>query len=159
MKPTIDLYIGKKVIGTVHGEQPWQWGIRLEGDVEIRNKDERETWAANEQVMTSLDGYRLMALSLSPRDTTLHFAGPAATKIEISYSPTKYAIFDPKYGTESFPQWPEELEEMGIPAIEGGELTGPPSEEWAEQETRLVEEREAKRGLEATEFLADMEEQ
>jgi hypothetical protein len=146
VKPTIDLYRGKKIIAVVRGEESWEWGIKLQGDVEIRNKDVREEF----RPMDVVNRY-IAAFSLSPRDTTLHLSDGQ----KISFAPTKYAIFDPRYGSESYPQWPEELEEMGIPAIEGGEVSGESSPEWKAEEARLVEEREAQRGADAAEFLRE----
>jgi hypothetical protein len=154
VKPTIDLYVGKKVVAVIKGDLPWEWGLKLEGDVEIRNKDESEViWPMPQQII----GYYFMHMSLSEQDTTLHFVGPGNENVTISYNPTKYAIYDPKYGSESYPQWPELLEEMGIPAIEGGEITGEPSSEWKVEEHRLVQERDQRRTKDAEEFLQDTE--
>jgi len=157
MKPTIDLYVGKKVVGITRGEEDWEWGIKFEGDVEIRNKDRRETYRPEEIGLLVAYGMRLMAFSLSVHDTTLHFAGAGAAKISWSFSPTRYVIVDPKYGGEVFPQWPEELEEMGIPAMEGGGISPEPSPEWQEEEARLVQAREKRVQQSAQEFLQEDE--
>jgi hypothetical protein len=154
-KPDISLYVGKKVVGITRGKEPWEWGIKLEGDVEIRNKDPRETVYPSDFEILVNHGMHLMAFSLSTRDTTLHFAGPGATKISWSFAPTKYVIVDPKYGGEVYPQWPEELEEMGIPAMEGEGVSAEPSEEWAEEETKLVQAREQRVQQNAEEFLKE----
>lgn len=153
MKPTLDLYIGRKVVAVTRkpdGEE-WEWGIKLQGDVEIRNKDRRETFRPMKIV-----NYRLSSISLSPRDTTIHFT-KGNTKITASFNPTQYVIFDPKYGGEVFPQWPEELDEMGIHSHPEEGASSEPSEEWPEEERKLVAESDARRESDRVEFLKDTE--
>lgn len=149
MKPTIDLYLGKKIIAVVRGEQPWEWGIKLEGDIEIRNKDERETMAP-----IGLVGDRFAHLSMSLRDTVVH----TMKGQKFSFNPTRYTIYDPRYGSEVLPQWPEELELAGnVP--EGLEPSGEPTdaEAWLEVERKEETARQdrAQQGL--TDFISEEE--
>lgn len=150
MKPTLDLYTGQKVIAITRGEEPWEWGIKLESGVEIRNKNREEIFRPMKLVNT-----RIMAYSLSPRDTTIHFAGEGASKVTVSFKPTQYAIVDPKHGGEVYPQWPEELEERGIPSHPEEEISALPGNEWPAEEERLVNERERRIQQQAQEFLKE----
>lgn len=152
--PDLSLYLGQRVVSLTKGAEQWEWGIKLESGVEIRNKDVREIFRP-----MGITNMRLQSLSMSERDTMLHFVGSGAKKVTIAMPPTGYAIFDPKYGSEIFPQWPEELEEMGITANEG--MAKPRLEaasEWQEEESRLKVVRDQRIGQEATEFMKDTEE-
>lgn len=150
--PDLSLYIGKKVTAITKGDEQWEWGIILDGGVEIRNKDVRETFRPD----TSLIGMRFQSMSVSTRDTTLHFIGHGAAKVSIGLKPTGYAIFDKRYGSEIFPQWPEELDEMGITANEGmAPPRQPPAPEWDEEEKRLEHARQERISGEAVEFIKD----
>lgn len=154
-KPDLGLYVGKKIIGFTHGKEEWEWAIQLEGGVEIRNKDRREVFPADTQGIDSILGYHLGALSLSPKDTTLHFMGPGAAKVTISFSPTKYVIHDPRHGGEVWPQWDEYLESQGIPSMEGEPVSDEPSEEWPKEETRLLQEQQHRAQITAEEWLKE----
>jgi hypothetical protein len=149
-KPDLSLYVGKKVIAIVRGEKDWEWGVKLQGDVEIRNKDRRESFRPMKIV-----NYYFSAMSLSTRDTTLHFAGPGNDKQVVSFTPTKYVIFDPKYEGEVWPQWDEYLESMGIPSMEGEEISAEAGEQWPDEEARLRQEREQRIQAGATNFLRE----
>jgi hypothetical protein len=151
--PDLSLYMGQRVISITYGDETWEWGIKLESGVEIRNKDVRETFHP-----TKLVNMRFQSMSVSERDTTLHFMGAGATKVSIGLKPTGYAIFDPKHGSEIYPQWTEELEEMGITANEGmAPPRSAPAPEWEREESRLKKTRDGRIAGEATEFLADTE--
>lgn len=151
--PDLSLYMGQKVVAITKGEEVWEWGIKLESGVEIRNKDVKETFKP-----MGLVNMRFQSMSLSARDTTLHFMGGGASKISVGLKPTGYAIFDPKYGSEIFLQWPEELDEMGITANEGmAPPRSTPAPEWSKEEQRLKNVRDGRIEGEAVEFLAEEE--
>jgi len=153
--PELSLYIGQKVIAITRGDEAWEWGIKLESGVEIRNKDPREIFRP-----MGLVKYRFQSMSMSGQDTTLHFMGPSAAKFSIGLKPTGYVIYDPAYGSEVFPQWPEELEDMGIHANEGlGHHREPAGSEWPTEELRLKIAREVRTSSEASDFIKDTEEQ
>lgn len=112
-KPDLTLYVGKKVTEIVRPENalPWQWAIKLENGVLIVNKDRRETF-----VPSGIVGYSISTISFSVRDTTIHFFKAESEMMKWSLNPTQYAVHDPKHGGEVYPQWPQELEEAGIPS-------------------------------------------
>src|SRR5262245_56667847 len=150
MKPTLDLYVGHKVIAITRGEEEWEWGIKLAGDVEIRNKDELEVFRP-----IGLVNHRLTSISYSERDTSIHFMrnGQKAT---ISLKPTGYVILDPRYGGEAYPQWPEFLDDMGITANEGkAEPSARPLPDWIQAERRIAAEQQRRVQDEAAEFLKE----
>lgn len=154
-KPTIDLFIGERVIGITHGDEPWEWGIMLESGVEVRNKDERETM----RPMFLVEQHCvLQTISQSSLDTTLHFRKYDGLMENVSFKPTAYTICDPKYGDEVYPQWPVELDEMGITANEGKAGVSPEPEnpdEWRKEELRRRESARQRHEQQATEFLAE----
>lgn len=156
MKPDLSLYVGKKVTAITRGEQPWEWGIKFQGDVEIRNKDEREVLAP-----IGLVGMFFTHMSFSLHDTTMYFTGLGKKTERFSFNPTRYAIADPAHGGEVYPQWPEELEAGGITSVPGGEVSAEPDdpEGWAERRESLLREGDERRANEAAEFLKDTEEQ
>lgn len=153
MKPTLDLYIGRRIIGIEFGDEPWKWAIVLDGGVKIVNKSRRETIRPGDEIL----GYKLMSISQSARDTSVHFFGPSAVKITIGLMPTQYAILDPAYGGEVYPQWPEELEEAGIPSHPEEEVSAQPSDEWKAEEERLVTAQELRHISDAQEFVKEEE--
>lgn len=150
-KPELSMYLGKKVIAVTRGDQPWEWGLKLQGDVEIRNKDERETHPP-----IGLVGAFFSSMTMSLQDTVMHFS----TGEKFSFHPTKHTIFDPAYGSEVFPQWPEDLTLMGV---HPEEADGPDALEakdpakWAERAAMLEEERVRRSAKESEEFLRDTE--
>jgi len=149
VKPDLSLYLGKRVVAIVRGEQPHEWGIKMQGEVEIRNRDERET-----VVPIGLVGLVFSSMSLSLHDTVMHFTGPNNELEKFSFNPVKYGIYDPGYGSEVLPQWPEELEAAGnVP--EGMEASGEASAEWPERRARLEQERDARTQSDAQEFLKE----
>ena len=153
-KPGLFLYIGRKVIAVSRvGKSDFNWSIVLEGNVVILNHDKDEVYPPP----PALVGMRLSALSQSLRDTTMHFTGMGATKITVSLPPTKYSIHDPAHGGEVFPQWPEELEMAGIPAVEGGELSAEPSPEWNSAERKILFEKQERIEEEARNWLKEEE--
>jgi hypothetical protein len=153
MKPTLDLYVGRYVSSivrarlTAEGEgEPWQWGIRLDDGTTIYNKDRRETFVPQDIV-----GARIKTVAYSVIDTTIHFSNGH----KWSLTPTQYAIADPHHGGEVYPQWPEELEEAGIPSHPEEGVSDPPKEGWHEHREELLHQADARHQSEAQEFLAE----
>jgi len=150
-KPDLSLYIGRRVIEVEKGEEAWQWAIVLDGNVRIVNKSRDEVFAPD-----SLKGKRLDTIILGLQSTTLHFnihGGPSNQVVSIKG--TQYAIQDPKHGGEVYPQWPEELEEMGIPSHPDEAVSSPAGNEWPQEERKLHQQSQAKRESDAREFLAE----
>jgi hypothetical protein len=147
MKPTIDLYIGRCVSAITRGEQPWEWGVRLENGVEIRNKDRRETFVPQDIV-----GAQIQTIAYSLGDTTVHFSNGH----KWSFNPTQYAIYDPAYSQkgEVWPQWPEELEEAGIPSHPEEGVSAEAEEGWTEHREGLLREHDQRIADNAKKFLA-----
>lgn len=154
MKPTLDLYLKWKVKEVRQDtEEPWQWGIALEKDgkeILIVNKSRQEIIAPFE-ILDCI----FMAQSLSPRDTTLHFMAPNGHKISVGVKPTQYAIIDPAFGGEAYPQWPEELEEAGIPSHPDEQVSAPPAEGWDEERKRLKEAQHTRQDAEQREWIQE----
>jgi hypothetical protein len=148
MKPTLDLYIGRYVAAIVRGDLPWQWAIRLDSGVEIRNKDRRETFSPDFEKFV---GSRLRTISLSIRDTTITFSNGE----KWSLNPTQYVIFDPKYDGEVYPQWPEELEDAGIPSHPDEDVSAKPSGSWYPEWLRLRQDQANRIQSQANEFLQE----
>lgn len=153
MKPTLDLYIGRYVSAIIKqavlNAKPWQWGIQLDSGVVIYNKDRRETF-----VPDGIVGARIKTVAYSEVDTTVHFSNG----FKWSLTPTQYAIADPKHGGEVYPQWPEELEEAGIPSHPEEPVSDSPQEGWDEHRQDLLRAGEARNRSDAQEFLSDVEE-
>jgi hypothetical protein len=149
-KPDLTLYIGKYVEGIVKPENalPWQWGIRLENGVEIRNKDRRETF-----VPTDIVGKCIMTISFSVKDTTITFSGG----LKWSLNPTQYAVHDPQHGGEVYPQWPVELEEAGIPShpMEGVSDQPDNAEGWEKHRRSEIMRRHEETQTEARNWLEE----
>lgn len=155
-RPNLSLYLRQKVVEIIKGGQPWQWAIKLESGVCIINKDESEVYAPDD--FFAVKNFTLDSFSMSVRDTTLHLRSPETGMImKFSLSPTKYAVHDPVHGGEVYPQWPEELEEFGIPSVEGGEISSDASAEWAGHYDKLTSEGDKRRQREAQEFLEEEE--
>jgi len=157
-KPNLSLYLRQRVVEIVKGEKSWQWAIKLSSGVYIINKDENEEFAP--EGFLAEKNFIFTSYSMSVHDTTMHFQSPETGMIvKYSLAPTKYAVHDPVHGGEVYPQWPEELEERGIPSVEGGEISAAPSPEWDKHYEKLTSEGERRRQSEAQEFLKDMEEE
>jgi hypothetical protein len=131
MQPSIDHYIGRGVQEIVSGDEGWDWAIKLEGDVLIRNKDKRRTSSPDEIV-----GLALMMTTYSELDTILKFGvGKEVTEFkEVTVTPTQYTIAGPGIEEEVYPQRAPELEEMMPQAYSTGgdgtdESLSEPSEE------------------------------
>lgn len=150
MKPSLDLYIGRYVAAVFKGELPWQWALRLDSGVEIRNKDRRETFSPDFEKFL---GSRLMTISLSVRDTTITFSNGQ----KWSFNPTQYVIYDPKYDGEVYPQWPDELEDMGIPSHPEEGISDQPGEQWEPEYVRLRTEQHERHLSSAREFVQEFE--
>lgn len=154
MKPGLGLYM-KWTVSAVEKdeEEDWKWAIVLKSkDREIRvvNKNRQETFAPEEIV-----GGVLATVSQSLYDTTLHIIMPNGHRISIGMNPTQYAILDPKFGGESYPQWPEELEEAGIPSHPDEDVSAKPSEEWPGERMKLVHDLDKRTQEEARQWLAE----
>lgn len=153
-KPNLSLYLRQRVDEILKGNQPWEWAIRLKSGVCIINKDDQEVFPPDDFLAEKK--FIFTSFSMSVRDTTLHFQSPETGHIvKFSLSPTKYAVHDPVHGGEVYPQWPEELEEMGIPSVEGGEISEPPPADWGENYSRLQMEADQRRAQEAQEFIKE----
>lgn len=152
-KPDLSLYIGRKVVSVIRDNEDGEWGLELDGRVCILNKSPFETFPPGDEII----GARFSAMSMSLRDTTLHFMAPNNHKHTVSFSPTYYVICDPVHGGEVYPQWPEELEQSGVPATPEGGISSEPSEGWPEEEARLRGARDSRVQGEASEFLSDAE--
>jgi hypothetical protein len=153
-KPDLSLYVGRRITRVLIGKKdaPWKWGIELEGGVVIWNKSAVEVFHPGQESVGGI----LSTMSMSPRDTTLHFRMANGHMHRISFNPTQYTISDPVHGGEVFPQWPEELEVIyGIPAMEDGPLSDRPKDEkaWQDEEARLRQAGDARVQNEAAEFL------
>ena len=120
MLPSLDHYVGRGVQAVVKGEEDWDWAVRLEGGVLIRNKDKRRTKAPE-----GLDGLALMMTIFSEMDTVMKFGRGQTTETQVlkdvTLMPTKYTIAGPGIEEEIYPQWPEELpkekDEMEAPQV------------------------------------------
>jgi hypothetical protein len=149
-KPDLTLYIGRYVQGIVKpvDGEPWEWGIRLDNGVEIRNKDRKETF-----VPTDIVGKQVTTITYSVHDTTIIFTGG----LKWSLNPTQYALHDPNHGGEVYPQWPENLEEVGIPSHPEEAVSDKPEnpEEWERHRQQLLHEADARHQSEAQEFLKE----
>lgn len=152
-KPDLSLYMGRKVVSVIHKNEDGDWGIELEGRVMILNKSPNETIPPGDEIV----GGKFVFISMSLRDTTLHFKMENGYKHTISFPPTYYVIADPVHGGEVYPQWPEELEQSGVPATPEGGISDEPSPEWADEEARLRDAREARIQSDADEFLKEDE--
>jgi hypothetical protein len=96
---------------------------------------------------------------MSLHDTTLHFMAPNGHVHKISFAPTYYVIVDPVHGGQVYPQWPEELEDSGVPATPEGGISDKPMDEraWEVEHMRLRNSREARVQGDAAAFLAEEE--
>ena len=156
-KPTLSLYSKWNVSGVYQDAAlAWQWAIELSEP----GNPERTTLIVNQsrdEIMAPIeivDG-KLITVSMSLVDTTLTFQMPNGHIHKIGLKPTQYAISDPVYGGLSYPQWPEELEEAGIPSHPEEDVSAPASEEWAEERERLIRGQEIRIGNEAQEFVLE----
>lgn len=148
MKPSLDLYIGRYVAAIFKGDLPWQWAIRLDSAVEIRNKDRRETFSPD---LEKLLGARIMTISISTRDTTITFSNGE----KWSLNPTQYVIYDPKYDGEVYPQWPEELEDAGIPSHPDEDVSAKPGPNWVPEFLRLRQDQANRIQSQAQDFIQE----
>ena len=156
MKPTLDLYVGRRVTEIRRGKLPWQWALVLEGEILIVNKSRKEVFPPGDEII----GHMFRTFSMSGLDTSCHFFADNGSKIVIGFKPTQYAIQDPKYGGEVYPQWPEELEKRGIPSHPEEDVSALPDdpEVWAQAREQLVQEKHSRQDSEAREFLEDTDE-
>jgi len=159
VKPTLDLYIGRRVLAVEQDEaEDWKWEIHLGGKdgsiVKIMNKSRDETMPPIHVV-----GCIVSTISMSLYDTTISCEHPGnGALLKFSLKPTQYAILDPKFGGEAYPQWPEELEAAGIPSHPDEEVSAEPSEDWPEEERRLAIEQHQRQQDQARTWLReDME--
>ena len=152
-KPDLTLYVGKKVTEIVRPENalPWQWAMKLENGVLIVNKDRRETFVPNEVV-----GASISTISFSIKDTTIHF-DKGDEKLKWSLNPTQYAVHDPAHGGEVYPQWPQELEEAGIPSHPDEPVSDKPTdpEGWESHRQDEIRRRQGEVAEEAREWIKE----
>ena len=154
MKPDLTLYKGRKVIGILHEEtDPSAWEIELEGGVKIANVSKAETFMPTPEII----GCKLESVLLSYRDTTMVFVAANGHLHKISMAPTYYTISDPGYGGIVYPQWPEELEQGGVPATPEGGISDEPQPGWLGAEKELHDRAQARREQEAAAFLKEDE--
>jgi hypothetical protein len=152
MKPDLTMYRGRKVIGLdVSGTDPADWAIELEGGIKVANVSANETIAPTPEII----GSTLETVLLSYRDTTLVFRAANGHTHKLSFAPTYYTIMDPGYGGIVYPQWPEELEEGGVPATPEGGISEQPQAGWVKAEAEHEARAVARRQAEATEFLKE----
>lgn len=149
-KPDLTLYVGKKVTEIVRPEHalPWQWAIRLENGVLIINKDRREIFVPDDLV-----GCKIMTISFSMKDTTITFS----EGLKWSLNPTQYSVLDPAHGGEVYPQWPQELEDAGIPSHPEEPVSEKPTDpvKWEDHRKGLLREADVRHQNEAQEFLKE----
>jgi hypothetical protein len=137
-KPHLQMYLGHYVQAIVRKKDgpQWEWAIRLDNGVEIRNKD-RSEWMQPDDLV----GAKLVSLSMSEGDTTLHFSNGRRW----SLNPTQYAISDSRYGGEAYPQWPGELEDAGISSHPEEPVSALPDDNEAWEDVRKNEMRQQDR--------------
>jgi hypothetical protein len=146
------MYKGRKVISVEQdGDDPANWNIELEGGVKIANHSAAETMSPTPEIV----GSTLETVLLSFRDTTLVFAAANGHVHKIGLAPTYYTISDPGYGGIVYPQWPEELEEGGIPATPEGGISDKPQAGWEKDLAERQARADARRQSEAAEFLKE----
>jgi hypothetical protein len=150
-KPDISLYTGRRVVGMEHGKLPWQWAIVLEGDVKLINKSREETFPPQ-----FLEGKKITTVIMGVHETAIVFEGVGG-RSGFSFNPTQYAIHDPAHGGEVYPQWPEELEESGIPSHPEEEVSSPPEnlEKWNRHQAATRNMNQAVTEQAAREFLEE----
>jgi hypothetical protein len=159
MKPDLTLYSGRKVT-RIHrpknkpGIDQSAWMIELEGGILVENKSADETIPPGDEII----GSRLVTVIASLRDTTIVFEAPAGNFHRVSFAPTYYTISDPSYGGTVYPQWPEELEEGGVPATPEGGISDQPQAGWDKAERELRERSQARRQQEAASWLKEEDE-
>lgn len=149
-RPDISLYVGKFVEAVNQSDILWQWEIVFDDGTRFVNKSRDEIIAPLEIV-----GGKLKTYSMSLSDTTLHFEMPNGFIQKMSFNPTQYAIHDPAYGGEVYPQWPEELEEAGITSHPEEGVSAEPGDQeaWEERYAQLDHERSARQTGDTREFL------
>jgi len=152
MKPDLSMYKGRKVVGVVVDEaDSSNWYIELEGGIKINNVSADESFSPTPEIV----GSTLETVLLSYRDTTAVFRAVNGHAHKIGFQPTYYTISDPGYGGTVFPQWPEELEESGVPATPEGGISDKPQESWVKAEAEHEARTAARRQSEAAEFLKE----
>lgn len=152
-KPQLSLYLQRTVVSVIRDNIDGEWGIELDGRILILNKHPNETFPPGDELV----GSRFDFISMSLRDTTMHFRAENGHVHKVSFPPTYYVIADPIHGGKVYPQWPEELERRGVPATPEGGISDEPSEEWPAEESRLRNSQDARVQSGAQEFLAEEE--
>lgn len=152
-KPDLTLYVGKEVteITRPQGALPWQWAIKLENGVLIVNKDRRETFVPEELV-----GYSIRTISFSMKDTTITFI-KGEEMMKWSLNPTQYAVHDPAHGGEVYPQWPQELEDAGIPSHPDEPVSDKPDDPkaWEDHRKSEIDRRQSEVESEARHWIEE----
>lgn len=113
MRPSIDHYVGYPIEEITHvGDAPWQWAIRLEGGILLKNHDESRTLVPSQEEVA---GKQILTVEMNTQSTVLkigHLEGEGENKhpvydFDIPFAPLLYSIADARYshlGEEIFPQ-------------------------------------------------------
>jgi len=154
-KPDLTLYRGQKVVDVIYDPQETHnWYVELEGGARVINQSREETIPPGREII----GAVLTTVLLSFRDTTLVFRAANGHVHKLSLAPTYYAIHEPGYGGIVYPQWPEELEQGGVPATPEGGISDQPQPGWEKTEQELQERAQQRRQQEAAQFIEEEEE-
>jgi hypothetical protein len=113
LPPRLDHYIARPVTQVVeYGEEDWEWGVELVGDVVIKNHDKRRT--AKPDGLVDLP---LMMVTFGELDTEMHFGvGDGDNTTKVTLTPTQYSISDGHRDTGDEPYYPQvDPENIGLP--------------------------------------------
>jgi len=127
---SIEHFVGRPFKEISQGEDKWDWGIVLEGDAVIRNKNKKRTKAPSAE---ELEGKVLANVILSEMDTRLMFTDEGGAREEIVLTPTDYTVGTPQTG-EYYPQRPVELQELPPDPSEERVADGPEEQEEPEED-------------------------
>jgi len=156
MKPDLTMYVGRKVTSISRDpSNPANWGIMLDNGVLIQNQSPAETISPGDEIIGSTVGPVIHSL----RDTTVVLTAANGHTHKLSLAPTYYTISDPRYGGIVYPQWPEELEEGGVPATPEGGISEKPQADWDKAEEEIHARAQARREQEAAHWLKEDEDE
>lgn len=102
----LDHFYGREFVETLDGPNGYDWGIRLYGNIIIRNEDPDRP-----NPPTGLQGTVFSLVILSEMDTRLVFIASDGSqrRHEVTFNPVKYTLTDNIIGKPIYPQMPEEL--------------------------------------------------
>src|SRR5262245_29123889 len=105
MIPKLDYYIGRPVQAVEAGEEDYDWSIRFEDNVIVRNTDKDRTTMPD----TAIQGMVFFMAMFDPDETRMQFGhyedGEPAVDTEVILSPLQYSISDERFeGGPHFPQ-------------------------------------------------------